>query len=158
MRAYFLLKDFFSLLNIGLILFLLLINKEKKNIKEFISVRKIVGLLFISAMRLLENRMQVHVLYVYLTVVIVFFILGYLYESNNMIYDMLVAGIFLLIVSFSQVVSGTIGYILTEGRQRLFLLPPDGQIGLLAIAEISIIVGVCVCVRIIKKYLIKFRS
>lgn len=58
MRMYFLLKDFFSLLNIGLILYLLLINKEKRDkntIEEFITVRKISGLFFVSAIRLLER-------------------------------------------------------------------------------------------------------
>mgnify|MGYP001124745472 CR=1 FL=1 len=81
MRMYFLLKDFFSLLNIGLILYLLLINKEKRDkntIEEFITVRKISGLFFVSAIRLLENKMEVHIAYIYLTVIVVVLVLGHL--------------------------------------------------------------------------------
>ena len=61
MRVYFLIQNFFSLLNIGLILYLLLINEEKndkKNVKDFFSLRKIGCVLFVFVMRLLENKIQ----------------------------------------------------------------------------------------------------
>lgn len=154
MKIYFLFKDFFSLLNIGLIVYLLLISsekKDKKTIKDFFTIRKVIGFFFVSAMRLLENKIQVHVFHIYLTVVIAVLVLGYIYERNNIMHNMLIAGIFLLIVSFSQVISGTAGYIILKGRERLYQLLPDKQIGLMAITEISIIVGVLLCVKIVKK-------
>lgn len=153
MRTYFLLKDFFSLLNIGLILYLLLVNREKRDritIEKFITVRKILCLFFVSAIRLLENRMEVHIAYIYLTVIMVILILGYAFESSNIMYNMLISSLFLLIISLSQVISVVVGYILTQGMHGLYQLSPKGQIGLLAIAEISIIVGVFLCVKIIK--------
>lgn len=153
MRTYFLLKDFFSLLNIGLILYLLLINREKRDkntIEEFITVRKISALFFVYAIRLLENKMETHIVYIYFTVIMVILVLGYIFESNNIMYNMLISAIFLLIISLSQVISGAVGYILTKGMHSLYQLPTKGQIGLLAITEISIIVGVFLCVKIIK--------
>lgn len=81
MRTYFLLKDFFSLLNIGLILYLLLINREKRDkntIEEFITVRKISALFFVYAIRLLENKMETHIVYIYFTVIMVILVLGHL--------------------------------------------------------------------------------
>lgn len=102
MRTYFLLKDFFSLLNIGLILYLLLVNREKRDritIEKFITVRKILCLFFVSAIRLLENRMEVHIAYIYLTVIMFILILGYAFESSNIMYNMLISSLFLLIIS-----------------------------------------------------------
>lgn len=154
MRIYFLLKDFFSLLNIGLILYLLSINKEKKNkktIKEFITVRKILCFFSVYAIRLLENTIQIHVFYVYLTVVLIVLVLGYIYKRNSIMNNLLIAGVFLLVISLSQVIAGTVGYILTKGKIELFQLPPDGQIGLLAIVEISIIVSVFLVAKIVQK-------
>ena len=74
MRVYFLIQNFFSLLNIGLILYLLLINEEKndkKNVKDFFSLRKIGCILFVFVMRLLENKIQIHIFYVYLSVILI---------------------------------------------------------------------------------------
>lgn len=151
MRVYFWLENFFSLLNIGLILYLLLINGEKKDIKELFTIRKIVCIFFVFVIRLLENKMQIHIFYVYLTVVLIVLILGYIYKRNSIMNNLLLAGMFLLIVSLSQVIAGTAGYILTKGEIELYQLPSDGQTGLLAVAEISIIASVLLVARIVRK-------
>nr|WP_302168273.1 sensor histidine kinase [uncultured Schaedlerella sp.] len=65
--------------------------------------------------------------------------------------NLLLAGMFLLIVSLSQVIAGTAGYILTKGEIELYQLPSDGQTGLLAVAEISIIASVLLVARIVRK-------
>lgn len=155
MRVYFLTQNIFSVLNIGLILYVLLINGkkiDKKNVKDFFSIRKIVCVLLVFAIRLLENKIQIHIFYVYLSVILIFLVLGYIYESSSMMNNLLLACIFLLIISLSQVIAGIVGYIFfTKGKFELFELPSDGQIGLLSIAEISIIVSALLGVKIIRK-------
>ncbi len=153
MKIYFLLKDIFSLLNIGLILYLLRIKSDRKN-KETIrkqNVHKMISIFFAVLLRLLENRIQVHIVYIYLSIVAIFLALGYAYERHDIMYNLLVSSIFLSIVSLSQVISGTVGYGFTKGRIGLYLLSIDGQIGLMAIAEICIIVGVFSCTRIVRE-------
>ncbi len=130
---------------------MLLINGEKKDIKELFTIRKIVCIFFVFVIRLLENKMQIHIFYVYLTVVLIVLILGYIYKRNSIMNNLLLAGMFLLIVSLSQVIAGTAGYILTKGEIELYQLPSDGQTGLLAVAEISIIASVLLVARIVRK-------
>ena len=151
MRIYFLLKDIFSLINIGLIIYLLRANSDRRRTNELkkISTHKILYAVLLLFLRILENRIDIHTMYVYLTVVVIFFVLGHIYEKYNIMYNFLVSVVFLSIVSLSQVISGTVGYILTKGTVGLYLLPINGQIGLMAVAEISIIVGAFLSTKII---------
>lgn len=154
MRVYFLIQNFFSLLNIGLILYLLLINEEKndkKNVKDFFSLRKIGCILFVFVMRLLENKIQIHIFYVYLSVILIVLVLGYIYKSSSIMNNLLLAGIFLLIISLSQVIASIVGFFLTKGKIELYQLQLDGQMGLLAVAETSIIISVFLVARIVRK-------
>ena len=161
MRVYFLIQNFFSLLNIGLILYLLLINEEKndkKNVKDFFSLRKIGCILFVFVMRLLENKIQIRIFYVYLSVILIVLVLGYIYKSSSIMNNLLLAGIFLLIISLSQVIAGIVGFFLTKGKIELYQLQLDGQMGLLAVAETSIIISVFLVARIVRKIPSKISS
>lgn len=153
MKIYFLFKDFFSLLNIGLILYLLEINcdkKAEKNTKK-VKIHKILCVFLLLLVRGFENRAHTHVMYVYLSIVIIFLVFGYVYVRHTVMYNLLVSGIFLSIVSLSQVISGVIGYIVTKGRIDLYRLPMDGQVGLMVVAETSIIVGTFLSTKIVRK-------
>ena len=141
------------MLNIGLILYLLRINSDKNSegtIRKR-NVHKIVCILLLFFLRVLGNRIQIHVAHVYLSVVVIFLVLGRVYERHIAMYDLLVSGIFLSIVSLSQVISGTAGSILNKGKVGLYRLPADGQIGLMVIAEISIIAGAILSKKIVRK-------
>ena len=141
------------MLNIGLILYLLRINSDKNSegtIRKR-NVHKIVCILLLFFLRVLGNRIQIHVAHVYLSVVVIFLVLGRVYERHTAMYDLLVSGIFLSIVSLSQVISGTAGSILNKGKVGLYRLPADGQIGLMVIAEISIIAGAILSKKIVRK-------
>lgn len=151
MRAYFLLRDIFSLLNIGLILYLLRAGRKSEETTEKWNARKIVCLFLLMILRIIENRIQIHVFYVYWSIAVIFLVLGHVFEKRAAMYNLLVSGIFLSFISLSWVIAGIVGYIWTKGSTASFLLPANGQIGLMVIAELSMIAGVFLSTRIVKK-------
>lgn len=152
MKIYIWLKDLLSLLNIGLILYLLILKCEKneKNIIKSI-LPKIVCFLLMIMIRFLENRIEMHVLYIYLTVIVITLILGYFCVGHTIKYNLLIACIFLSIVSLGQVLACTMGYILAKRPEALYELPMSYQIKMLIITEIVIAIGVLICGRIVRK-------
>lgn len=151
-RIYILLKDLFSLLNIGLILYLLILKGGKKGeVITHSTIPQIICFFLMFSIRFLENRIEMHIAYIYLTVVAITLILGYFCARHTIKYNLLISCIFLSIVSLGQVVTCTIGYITLKESDALYELPMNYQIIMMVINEIVIIVGVLLIGKIVRK-------
>lgn len=88
------LKDFFSLLNILLIVYLLIDTEKSQSPKpknEYFYFLCIGSLLFI---RIMENGVSLHILYNYITIVVAVIIIGYFIFQRDIKYCTLIGIIF----------------------------------------------------------------
>lgn len=135
-------KDLFSLLNIVLIIYLL--NWKKADGKPYLISRKFVTwLICIAAMflvRFLENRVQLHIVYDYLTILAIALVIGHFLIGHDLQYSFIVSLIFLSVVTLGQFI-GCILIYLKNNQQMIYQLPDSYQVELLIIIEIVIVIG-----------------
>lgn len=144
------LKDFFSLLNILLIVYLLIDTEKSQSPKpknEYFYFLCIGSLLFI---RIMENGVSLHILYNYITIVVAVIIIGYFIFQRDIKYCTLIGIIFLSIVVVGQLLSCILFY-LYSSKSILAELSAKYQMGMIIIAEVVILIGCLLLKRIIEK-------
>lgn len=150
MYGTIILKDFFSLLNILLIVYLLMDTEKSKSLKpknEYFYFLCIGSLLFV---RIMENGVSLHILYNYITIVIDVIIIGYFIFRRDIKYCTLIGIIFLSIVVVGQLLCCILFY-LYSSKSILAELSAKYQMGMIIIAEVVILIGCLLLKRIIEK-------
>ena len=128
-------KDFFSLLNIILMIYLL--NWKKRNDKCNIRSRNfviwIICIITMLLIRCLENRVSLHIVYDYLTIFAMALVIGYL-----------------LILTLAQFLGCVLIYI--KNRQKvIYQLSSPYQIELLLIIELIFVFGIILARTVIRR-------
>lgn len=135
-------KDLFSLINIALMVYLL--NWKKTSEKLALTSRKfVIWLICITAMyliRFIENRISLHIVYDYLTILAIVLVIGHFLIGHDLQYSFIVSLIFLSVVTLGQFI-GCILIYLKNNQRMIYQLPNSYQIELLIIIEIAIIMG-----------------
>lgn len=144
-------KDFFSLVNMGLLLYLLTVNREKspKSVKTPKALKAACFLLFVG-IRFVENWFGTHIAWVYFTVFVMSAVLGYVWERHMVRYSLLIAGAFLSVAALGWISGAIISLTQIAGRNS-FVYEIKNKIPLLVIVEITIIIGVFCISRIVRK-------
>lgn len=150
MSIQIILKDFFSLINIIIIVYLLSGNRVKNIIIDrnwYSVVLCVCGVLFI---RLVENSTSIHIVYNYITIVISVMALGHVVYGYDVKYGILLGHIFLSIVILGQLTSCILMYPYA-GKVTLDQLPGKYQIYMLLIAEAIILIGSTIIKKIVQR-------
>ncbi len=150
MYGQVMLKNLFSLCNILLIVYLLVDSKQTLNYKRknWYSYVLCIGSLFF--VRIMENGVDMHILYDYIMMLIIVMIIGHFLFQRNFKYCLLIGGIFLSVVVLGQLLSCV--FIYPYSRNKILAeLPSWYQIAMICIAEFVILVGGLLLKRIIGK-------
>lgn len=144
------LKDIFSLLNIFLIIYLLadkkqFIDNKRKNWYSYVLC---IGSLYF--VRVLENGVSLHIVYNYITIVIIVLIMGHFLLHKNVKYCVLIGSIFLSIVLLGQLLSCIFLYPYSK-VSILAELPTKFQVVMMLISEWIIVMGSLSVKKIVKK-------
>lgn len=145
-------KDFFSLLNIILMIYLLNWKKkdDKRNIRSRNFVIWIICIITMLLIRCLENRVSLHIVYDYLTIFVMALVIGYFLVGYNFQYTFIVSLIFLLILTLAQFLGCVLIYI--KNRQKvIYQLSSPYQIELLLIIEIIFLFGIILARTVIRR-------
>lgn len=144
------LKDIFSLINIFLIIYLLedkkqFINNKRKN---WYSYALCIGSLYF--VRVMENGVSLHILYNYITIIIIVLIMGHFLLHKNVKYCILIGSIFLSIVLLGQLLSCIFLYPYSN-VSTLAELPTKFQVVMMLTSELIIVIGSLSVRKIVKK-------
>lgn len=151
MYGQVLLKDFFSVINILLITYLF---KDKKGTKKsrkkqsWYSYFLCLGSLFF--IRLIENGLPLHIVYNYLTILMIVMIIGHFLFQCDVKYSILIGSIFLSIVLFGELLSCILFYPYSANT-ILAEIDSKGKIVMILITESVIITGSLLLKRAIGK-------
>ena len=150
MYGQIILKDIFSLFNILLIVYLLLdkgsrTGLEKRSVYSYILC---IGSLYF--LRIMENGTELHIVYNYVTIVIIVLIIGHFLFHYKMKYSLLIGSFFLSIVILGQLLSCILLYPYSE-KAILVELPTKYQNSMIVISELVIVIGCLVFKKIIRK-------
>lgn len=140
MYGQIILKDIFSLLNILLLIYLLIDSKTKIDLgkNSFCSYILCIGCLYF--IRIMENGTELHIVYNYVTIVIIAMIMSHFLFHYNLKYNLLIGSIFLSIVLLGQLLSCIFLYSYSSNG-ILAELPSKYQNSMIIISEIVIIIG-----------------
>lgn len=145
-------KDFFSLLNIILMIYLFNWKKrdDKRNIRPRNYVIWMICIITMFLIRCLENRVSLHIVYDYLTIFTMALVIGYFLIGYNFQYTFIVSLIFLLILTLAQFLGCILIYI--KNRQKvIYQLSSPYQIELLLIIEIVFLFGIILARMVIRR-------
>lgn len=144
-------KDFFSFVNVGLILYLLTGRQEKEDkAAGKPTASKIMCFLLFLGIRFFENWFGTHIFWVYVTTFVMSAVLGYVWEKHSVRYSLLISGAFLILVSLGWV-AADVAFFWKAVKSRTDLCLVNGQSVFLAIMEIVIVTGVLCIIRIVRK-------
>ena len=95
MYAQSIIKNLFSIINIFLITYLLIDRKNNQEYrkKNWYSYVLCIGSIFL--VRVMENGVSIHIVYNYITIVIIVMFIGHFLFQRNMKYCILIGSIFL---------------------------------------------------------------
>lgn len=144
------LKNLFSLLNILLITYLLLDQKQMHSNKRKNWYSYVLCLGSIYFVRVMENGVSLHIVYNYITIVIIAMFIGHFLFQRNMKYCILIGSIYLSITLLGQLLSCLFIYP-NSSNSILAELPILYQVGMMLIAESVIIVGCLAIKKVIDK-------
>ena len=148
MNKLMLYKEFFSVLNTILVLFLLLFRVDKRNLR-FVPLVRLVCVIFLLSITIMLNRISLHTIYAYIIVTAIILALGYLY-GHTIGYTVIVACIYLSLIALAQVMACTVCYINID-NSALYNLPQCYQIEHIIFKEIVIVLGILAVAKIVKK-------
>lgn len=157
MSIQIILKDFFSIVNIGVIIYLMSNNNSGKitiNKNWYSIVLCVLGLFMI---RIVENSASIHIVYNYITIVILVLVIGHIVYGYDIKYGILLGLIFLSVVVLGQLTSCIIisPY---AGKTILKDLPSQYQVDMILIAEVVIVAGSCIVKRVVQKIPLSLRG
>ncbi len=144
------LKDIFSVINIAIIIYLMSRKKgenTKANRNWYSVILCVLGLFLI---RVVENGTSTHILYNYITIVIIILVIGHVLYGYGVKYGILLGHIFLSIVILGQLTS-CILFCPYSGKIMLKDLSWQYKIDMMIIAEIVIIIGSIIIKKIIQR-------
>lgn len=150
MYGQIILRDIFSLLNILLLVYLLTDGKLKiaaGEVSAYSYILCIGGLYFI---RVMENGTELHIVYNYVTIVVIAMIIGHFLFQYNLRFSLLIGSVFLSIVLLGQLLSCTFLYPYS-GETILAELSSKYQNSMIIISEIIIITGSLVFKKVIRQ-------
>lgn len=157
MSVQIILKDIFSILNIAIIIYLMS-RKKGENIKinrNYIStILCVLGLLLI---RVVENSISIHIVYNYITIVMIVLVIGHAIYGYGIKYGILFGLIFLSIVILGQLTSCILLYPYT-GKTMLKDLSWQYKIDMMIIAEVVIITGSIIIKRMVQRIPVSLRG
>lgn len=141
MYGQILLKDFFSIINILLMLYLFKDQgsaERSRRIQNKYSCFLCLGSLFL--IRLLENGVSIHIVYTYLTILMTVAVIGHFLFQCDIKYSILIGEIFLSIVLFGQLLSCIFFYPYSD-KTILAEMPSKYKLMMILVAEGIIITG-----------------
>ena len=143
-------KNIFSIINIFLITYLLIDRKNNQEYrkKNWYSYVLCIGSIFL--VRVMENGVSIHIVYNYITIVIIVMFIGHFLFQRNMKYCILIGSIFLSISLLGQLLSSIFLYPYS-GNRVLAELPGIYQVVMMVIAESVIIAGCLTLKKIIER-------
>ena len=150
MYAQSIIKNLFSIINIFLITYLLIDRKNNQEYrkKNWYSYVLCIGSIFL--VRVMENGVSIHIVYNYITIVIIVMFIGHFLFQRNMKYCILIGSIFLSISLLGQLLSSIFLYPYS-GNRVLAELPGIYQVVMMVIAESVIIAGCLTLKKIIER-------
>lgn len=150
MYAQSIIKNIFSIINIFLITYLLIDRKNNQGYrkKNWYSYILCIGSIFL--VRVMENGVSIHIVYNYITIVIIAMFIGHFLFQRNMKYCILIGSIFLSISLLGQLLSCIFLYP-HSGNRVLAELPGIYQVVMMVIAEGVIIAGSLALKKIIER-------
>ena len=140
----YVLKQLFSIVNLLVILVILGKKRIKeKNIKIYIVIAVIISCVIVY----FENMLGLHLVYNYLTQILLIIIYGKFVCSYSIKYSLIISSIFLSFISLSQVVACTLTYIETD--EILAELSSGYQDQMIIISEIVMGIGMMILAKFI---------
>ena len=148
--AQSIIKNLFSIINIFLITYLLIDRKNNQEYrkKNWYSYVLCIGSIFL--VRVMENGVSIHIVYNYITIVIIVMFIGHFLFQRNMKYCILIGSVFLSISLLGQLLSSIFLYPYS-GNRVLAELPGIYQVVMMVIAESVIIAGCLTLKKIIER-------
>ena len=149
-QVYGIMFIYFSIINIFLITYLLIDRKNNQEYrkKNWYSYVLCIGSIFL--VRVMENGVSIHIVYNYITIVIIVMFIGHFLFQRNMKYCILIGSIFLSISLLGQLLSSIFLYPYS-GNRVLAELPGIYQVVMMVIAESVIIAGCLTLKKIIER-------
>lgn len=150
MSVQIILKDIFSIINIVIIIYLMnrKTGKSSKRDRNWYSV--ILCVLGLFLIRAVENSTSTHIVYNYITIVIIVLVIGHVVYGYGIKYGILLGHIFLSIVILGQLTSCILFYPYS-GKTMLKDLPWQDKINMMIIAEVVIIAGSIIIKKMVQK-------
>ncbi len=150
MSVQIILKDIFSIINIAIIIYLMSRKKGENTTANRNRHSVILCVLGMILIRIVENSISTHIVYNYITIVIIILVMGHVLYGYGIKYGILLGHIFLSIVILGQLTSCILFYPYS-GKTMLKDLPWQDKINMMIIAEVVIIAGSIIIKKMVQK-------